>query len=81
MPQNGAACLIGHPRGEVKKMDPTCIIEKEKRVQAVYDNVHPDKDSPFILHSISHLIREQGVENIMIGGKLEEKRSTYKTFM
>ena len=81
IPESGEACLIGHPRGEVKKMDPTCIIEKEKRVQAVYDNVHPDKDSPFILHSISHLIREQGVENIMIGGKLEEKRSTYKTFM
>ncbi|KAM8746877.1 serine protease FAM111A-like isoform 1-T2 [Acanthopagrus schlegelii] len=81
MPQNGEACLIGHPGGEVKKMDPTCIIEKEKRGQAVYDNVHPYRDSPFILHSISHLIREQGIENIMIGGKLAEKRSTYNTFM
>ncbi|XP_030287763.1 protein FAM111A-like [Sparus aurata] len=81
MSQNGEACLIGHPGGDVKKMDPTCIIEKEKRGQAVDDHLHPYKDSPFILHSISHLIREQGIENIMIGGKLEEKRSTYNTFM
>ncbi|XP_030285863.1 protein FAM111A-like [Sparus aurata] len=81
MPESGAACLIGHPRGEVKKMEPTCIIEKEKRGQAVYDNVHPYKDSPFILHSISHLIREQGIENIMTGGKVAEMGSTYKTFM
>ncbi|KAM8746627.1 serine protease FAM111A-like [Acanthopagrus schlegelii] len=81
MPQNGEACLIGHPRGEIKKMDPTCIIEKEKRGQAVYDNVHPYRDSPFILHSISHHIREQGIENIMTGGKVAELGSTYKTFM
>ncbi|KAK2863372.1 hypothetical protein Q5P01_002905 [Channa striata] len=36
MPPNGEACLIGHPKGEVKKMDPTCIIEKEKREQTVF---------------------------------------------
>ncbi|XP_036969055.1 protein FAM111A-like, partial [Acanthopagrus latus] len=81
MPQNGEACLIGHPRGEIKKMDPTCIIEKEKRGQAVDDHLHPYRDSLFVLHSISHLIRERGIENIMTGGKLEEKRSTYDTFM
>uniref|UniRef100_A0A671UFL1 Serine protease n=1 Tax=Sparus aurata TaxID=8175 RepID=A0A671UFL1_SPAAU len=80
-PQNGSACLIGHPGGELKKMDPTCIIEKEKRGQAVEDHLHQYRDSHFILHSISRLIREQGIENIMIGGKLAENRSTYHTPM
>uniref|UniRef100_A0A671UJ89 Serine protease n=1 Tax=Sparus aurata TaxID=8175 RepID=A0A671UJ89_SPAAU len=80
IPENGEVCLIGHPGREVKRMDPTCIIEKEKRGQAVYDNVHPYMDSPSILQSISHLIRKQGTENIMMG-ELAEKRLTYKTFM
>ncbi|XP_035531006.1 protein FAM111A-like, partial [Morone saxatilis] len=37
VPQNGEACIIGHPAGEVKQMDPTCIIKKERRRQAVND--------------------------------------------
>ncbi|PWA22124.1 hypothetical protein CCH79_00021139, partial [Gambusia affinis] len=31
LPGSGEACLIGHPGGSVKKIDPTCIIELEKR--------------------------------------------------
>ncbi|KAM8748305.1 serine protease FAM111A-like [Acanthopagrus schlegelii] len=81
MPESGDVCLIGHPGGKCKQFDLTRIIEKEKRGQAVDDKLHPYKDSLLTLHSISHLIREQGIENIMIGGKLAEKRSTYKTFM
>uniref|UniRef100_A0A668AZF1 Serine protease n=1 Tax=Myripristis murdjan TaxID=586833 RepID=A0A668AZF1_9TELE len=34
VPENGEACIIGHPAGGVKQMDPTCIIEKEKREEA-----------------------------------------------
>lgn len=37
LPPNGKACIIGHPAGEVKQMDPTCIIETEKRGQAADD--------------------------------------------
>ncbi|XP_078020504.1 serine protease FAM111A-like [Epinephelus lanceolatus] len=81
MPPNGEACLIGHPAGGVKRMDPTCIIEKEKREQAVRDHLHPYKDSLFIVHSISHLIKEQGIENIMMGGRRAENVATYNTFM
>uniref|UniRef100_A0A3Q1IFK8 Serine protease n=1 Tax=Anabas testudineus TaxID=64144 RepID=A0A3Q1IFK8_ANATE len=39
VPHEGEACIIGHPNGEVKKMDPTCIIETEKRDQAVTHDV------------------------------------------
>ncbi|TDG99383.1 hypothetical protein EPR50_G00193720 [Perca flavescens] len=81
MPRDGEACIIGHPAGGLKKMDPTFIIEKEKRVQAVHDHLHPYKDSIVTLLSISHLIKEQGIENIMMGGKTADKVVTYDTFM
>ncbi|KAL7375395.1 hypothetical protein ABVT39_016659 [Epinephelus coioides] len=81
MPPNGEACLIGHPAGGVKRMDPTCIIEKEKREQAVRDYLHPYKDSLFIVHSISHLVKEQNIDNIMMGGSRAENIATYNTFM
>ncbi|XP_049895863.1 serine protease FAM111A-like [Epinephelus moara] len=81
MPPNGEACLIGHPAGGLKKMDPTCIIEKEKREQAVSDHLHPHKDSLFIVHSISHLLKKQGIDNIMMGGSRAENVATYNTFM
>uniref|UniRef100_A0A3Q3GBB6 Serine protease n=1 Tax=Labrus bergylta TaxID=56723 RepID=A0A3Q3GBB6_9LABR len=35
MPVDGAACLIGHPGGDVKQIDLTSIIETEKREQAI----------------------------------------------
>ncbi|XP_034757120.1 protein FAM111A-like [Etheostoma cragini] len=81
MPQNGEACIIGHPKGEVKKMDPTFIIEKEKREQAVNDHLHPYKDNIFTLLSINHFLKDQGIENIMMGGKIADKVGTYNTFM
>ncbi|XP_073331642.1 serine protease FAM111A-like [Pagrus major] len=56
VPPSGEAYLIGHPGGEVKKMDPTCIIEKEKREQAVDDHLHPYKDSPLTLYSIKKVV-------------------------
>ncbi|XP_070849821.1 serine protease FAM111A-like [Chaetodon trifascialis] len=69
MPSNGEACIIGHPAGAVKKMDPTCIIEKEKRQQA------------FILYLIKNAIKDQGSENIMMGLINAENTVTYNTFM
>ncbi|XP_078132288.1 LOW QUALITY PROTEIN: serine protease FAM111A-like [Sander vitreus] len=81
MPRDGEACLIGHPAGGLKKMDPTFIIEKEKREQAVHDHLNPYKDSIVTLLSISHIIKEQGIENIMMGGKKADKVGTYNTFM
>ncbi|XP_049423659.1 serine protease FAM111A-like [Epinephelus fuscoguttatus] len=81
MPPNGEACLIGHPAGGLKKMDPTCIIEKEKREQAVRDYLHPYKDSLFIVHPIILHIKAQGIDNIMMGGSRAENVATYPTFM
>lgn len=74
VPPNGEACIIGHPGGEVKKMDPTFIIEKEKRAEAV-------KYDPFIIFQISHALSERGIKSIMIGGKNAENIATYNTFM
>ncbi|XP_032375246.1 protein FAM111A-like isoform X3 [Etheostoma spectabile] len=75
MPQNGEACIIGHPAGGVKKMDPTFIIEKETR-----DQSHPSKD-PFVVWSINQIIQDQNIENIMMGGKNADKVVAYNTFM
>lgn len=76
MPLNGEACLIGHPEGGVKKMDPTCIIEKEKRKQAVNDHINL-KTEDFIIHLIRSTIKAQGIENIMMADNV----ITYDTFM
>ncbi|XP_026225271.1 protein FAM111A-like isoform X2 [Anabas testudineus] len=81
VPQNGEACIIGHPKGEVKKMDPTCIIETEKRDQAVDDHLQQYMDTLFIIHSISQVIKDQGIENIMMGGNEADDVVTYNTFM
>uniref|UniRef100_A0A3Q3IGW0 Serine protease n=1 Tax=Monopterus albus TaxID=43700 RepID=A0A3Q3IGW0_MONAL len=81
MPPNGEACIIGHPAGGVKKMDPTCIIEKEKREQAVDEHLWPYRETVFIIHSIRQLITNQGIEDIMMGGNKAEQVVTYNTFM
>lgn len=78
MPLSGEACIIGHPAGGVKKMDPTCIIEKERREEAV---TGPYKDTLFIIHSISKVIKDQGFDNMIMGGNKAEKVVTYHTFM
>lgn len=77
LPDNGEACIIGHPAGGVKKIDPTCIVEPKKREQAVYDHLDKLKDSMFILQSVNN----QGIGDIMMGGDKAEKVATYHTFM
>ncbi|XP_074479437.1 serine protease FAM111A-like [Sebastes fasciatus] len=79
-PTTGEACLIGHPAGEVKKIDPTCIIEKENREQAANDHFHSYKDKRFVIHTIIEL-KEQGIESIMMGGCRADKVTTYNTSM
>ncbi|XP_071369560.1 serine protease FAM111A-like [Centroberyx affinis] len=83
VPVNGEACIIGHPAGDVKKLDPTCIIEKEKRVEAVDKHLETYKDTLFTFQSITALIKNQGIENIMQGGVKAkvDKVVTYNTFM
>ncbi|XP_050924473.1 serine protease FAM111A-like [Lates calcarifer] len=71
MPQDSEACIIGHPAGGVKKIDPICIIEK--RDQAVRDQ--------FIVHSVFNRTEEQGIENIMMGGNKADYVVTEDTFM
>lgn len=79
VPPNGEACIIGHPAGGVKKMDPTCIIEKEKRGQAINDHLRM-YDNVFTIYSIINAIKDQGIESIMVGGK-KDNVATYNTFM
>ncbi|XP_033970223.1 protein FAM111A-like [Trematomus bernacchii] len=78
-PKSGEACLIGHPEGRVKQMDPTSIIEIENRVKAVEDQLEPYKDTAFIVHIINE-IKNQGIESILVGGN-KENVTTYNTFM
>ncbi|XP_033970236.1 protein FAM111A-like [Trematomus bernacchii] len=80
MPESGGACLIGHPDGEVKQLDPTSIIEIENRETAVDDHLEPYKDTLFTLYSICNLIKKQGIESILVGGN-KENVTTYNTFM
>lgn len=77
VPENGEACLVGHPSGGVKKMDPICIIEKEERLKAVNDHLRPYRDTLFTIQSITQIIQNQGIENIMSS----EEVVTYNTFM
>lgn len=81
VPPDGEACIIGHPAGDLKKMDPTCIIEKENRGQAVDNHLEPYRNTCFIIQSISQVIRNQSIENILIGGNDADKVVTYNTFM
>ncbi|XP_026018929.1 protein FAM111A-like [Astatotilapia calliptera] len=80
LPANGEACIIGHPEGRVKEMDPTCIIETEKRAQAADDYLSQYKN-PLIIKSLSDHVRKQGIENILEGGYKAGKVATYHTFM
>ncbi|XP_071369562.1 serine protease FAM111A-like [Centroberyx affinis] len=81
VPVDGEACIIGHPAGDVKKLDPTCIIEKEKRVEAVDKCVETYKDHVFPLCSVGEVIKNQGIHNILQGGAKVDKVVTYNTFM
>ncbi|XP_074479436.1 uncharacterized protein LOC141760478 [Sebastes fasciatus] len=80
LPTTGEACLIGHPAGQVKIIDPTCIIEKENRQQTVDDDIPSYKDKRFVVHIINEL-KEQGIKSIMMGGYKADKVPTYNTFM
>ncbi|XP_076150012.1 serine protease FAM111A-like [Alosa pseudoharengus] len=80
MPQTGEACIIGHPAGEVKKMDPTFIIAKEKRADAVNAHLDQYKGTMFILLSISQTLKNKGIENIMMNTH-DPEIVTYNTFM
>uniref|UniRef100_A0A3Q0T5L2 Serine protease n=1 Tax=Amphilophus citrinellus TaxID=61819 RepID=A0A3Q0T5L2_AMPCI len=79
LPPNGEACIIGHPAGGVKQMDPTWIIETEKRRSAIDEHLRQYKNT-LIIQSISDFIRKQGIKNILIGGS-NVGVVTYDTFM
>ncbi|XP_031413839.1 serine protease FAM111A-like [Clupea harengus] len=80
LPQNGEACIIGHPEGKVKTMDPTWIIEIDNRGKAVEDHLQKYKDHPIIIvETIQQMISDQGIDDIMISGSKDV--ATYHTFM
>uniref|UniRef100_A0A3Q0T3C6 Serine protease n=1 Tax=Amphilophus citrinellus TaxID=61819 RepID=A0A3Q0T3C6_AMPCI len=72
LPSDGEACIVGHPAGGVKKMDPTCIIEKEKREEAVNKNLEDYKECFITLCAINQAIKNDPYENIHVN---------YNTFM
>uniref|UniRef100_A0A3P8Q0P1 Serine protease n=1 Tax=Astatotilapia calliptera TaxID=8154 RepID=A0A3P8Q0P1_ASTCA len=80
LPANGEACVIGHPAGGVKKMDPTCIIETDKRGQAIDEHLYQYKNL-LIIKTISDWLKEHGINDILIGGCKAGKVATYHTFM
>ncbi|KAM9335487.1 serine protease FAM111A-like [Symphorus nematophorus] len=71
LPLNGEACIIGHPAGGVKKIDPICIIEKVKREEVVNSTLVNYKDYLFTVHAINQIIKNDTADVLM----------TYKTFM
>ncbi|XP_041840563.1 serine protease FAM111A-like [Melanotaenia boesemani] len=72
LPMDGHACLIGHPAGGVKKMDPTCVIRKEERDQAVNQNLDSYKDYIFTIYAINQRIKDDPKADICV---------TYNSFM
>uniref|UniRef100_A0AAZ1XMU1 Serine protease n=1 Tax=Oreochromis aureus TaxID=47969 RepID=A0AAZ1XMU1_OREAU len=80
LPANGEACIIGHPAGGVKKMDPTCIIETDKRGQAIDEHLYQYKNL-VIIKTISDWLKKHGIDEILIGGSKAGKVATYHTFM
>ncbi|XP_071403502.1 serine protease FAM111A-like [Centroberyx affinis] len=73
VPVNGEACIIGHPAGSVKKLDPICIIEKEKRKEAKDKYVDTYQDHVFSLYSVGEVIKNQP--------RTKNQVVTYNTFM
>ncbi|XP_035989877.1 protein FAM111A-like [Fundulus heteroclitus] len=81
LPRNGEACRIGYPAGGVMKINPVCIIEPKDREQAVKNHLAKYKDLMITLQSLSVVIKNQGIDDIMLGGKKAEKMANYHTFM
>lgn len=79
VPINGEGCIVGHPEGKVKKLDPICIILKENREQNVQDELK--KYTHLNVHSIKNSLFNLNIQNIMVGGNQADQVITYKTFM
>uniref|UniRef100_A0A8C6SQL9 Serine protease n=1 Tax=Neogobius melanostomus TaxID=47308 RepID=A0A8C6SQL9_9GOBI len=78
IPESGEACIIGHPGGEVRKLDTTCIIRKEHRVAAVEQHVLSRfKDNKLALSRIEDQLNNQGIGRILMSDKV----LTYDTCM
>ncbi|KAM9717753.1 serine protease FAM111A-like [Menidia menidia] len=72
LPEDGGACIIGHPAGGVKKIDLTSIIRKEQREQAVEQNLQDYESNLFTVYSIKQVIEKDPLANIHV---------TYNSFM
>lgn len=68
-PLDGAACVVGHRGGGVKKMHPTCIIEKDRREEAVSKNLEDYKEYLITIYAISQVIKNDPYENIYLNYK------------
>ncbi|XP_075307958.1 serine protease FAM111A-like [Odontesthes bonariensis] len=72
LPGDGGACVVGHPAGGVKETDPTCIIRKDKRDQAVDQSLEDYQNYLFTVCSIKQAIETHQLADVVV---------TYNTFM
>ncbi|KAM4537240.1 serine protease FAM111A-like [Odontesthes bonariensis] len=66
LPGDGEACVVGHPAGEVKKMDPTCIIRKDERDQAVDKSLEDYQDYLFTVCSVKQAIEKEQLADVVV---------------
>ncbi|KAK7925624.1 hypothetical protein WMY93_007934 [Mugilogobius chulae] len=52
MPESGEACIVGHPGGDVLKIDPTCIIKSDLRIKGVHEHLQQYKENLTALVSV-----------------------------
>lgn len=62
-PTSAGVCIIGHPDGKVKRMDPTTVIEKEKRPETMNKRIGENQENFF-------LIRESLIQNKEVWARL-----------
>ncbi|XP_028329789.1 protein FAM111A-like [Gouania willdenowi] len=77
LPETGEACIIGHPKGEILRMDPTWIIEKEKRKDVVKECLEPYRKSLFPIRPLINHLNDQGLQDLLES----EEHPTYNTFL
>ncbi|XP_041841499.1 serine protease FAM111A-like [Melanotaenia boesemani] len=78
-PKSGKACLLGHPGEDGRRMDCIVIISKEFRKQCVDDLLDRYHDKIITFLSVKQILTNQGIQDIMIGGKRADEVVTYKS--
>ncbi|XP_061566058.1 serine protease FAM111A-like [Cololabis saira] len=65
-PKKGEACIVGHPGGGVKRLDPTCVIEKNQRGSAVRQNLAKYKIDPLVIYNLNQCMQNDPYADICV---------------